>query len=132
MKSSDFLSNFLVLAGQCWAHQSCALWSNFVCQAEDQSLLNVDKAIHSGSTEVCWDNSGLVDVHLGWSMQELVNKIMTVNFMQILHHLTGVLERLCKWGLKCSALSYYQFCWLTIKCLYFNFIHDSCLSWSCF
>uniref|UniRef100_A0A9J8DKI8 [histone H3]-lysine(4) N-methyltransferase n=1 Tax=Cyprinus carpio carpio TaxID=630221 RepID=A0A9J8DKI8_CYPCA len=40
-------------SGQCWAHQSCALWSNFVCQAEDQSLLNVDKAIHSGSTEHC-------------------------------------------------------------------------------
>ncbi|KTF82209.1 hypothetical protein cypCar_00033213, partial [Cyprinus carpio] len=38
---------------QCWAHQSCALWSNFVCPAEDQSLLNVDKAIHSGSTEHC-------------------------------------------------------------------------------
>ncbi|XP_052467050.1 histone-lysine N-methyltransferase 2C isoform X1 [Carassius gibelio] len=40
-------------SGQCWAHQSCALWSNCVCQAEDQSLLNVDKAIHSGSTEHC-------------------------------------------------------------------------------
>ncbi|XP_057189086.1 histone-lysine N-methyltransferase 2C isoform X3 [Triplophysa rosa] len=40
-------------SGQCWAHQSCVLWSNFVCQAEDQSLLNVDKAIHSGSTEHC-------------------------------------------------------------------------------
>uniref|UniRef100_A0A673LKA7 Uncharacterized protein n=1 Tax=Sinocyclocheilus rhinocerous TaxID=307959 RepID=A0A673LKA7_9TELE len=40
-------------SGQCWAHQSCALWSNVVCQAEDQSLLNVDKAIHSGSTEHC-------------------------------------------------------------------------------
>uniref|UniRef100_A0A8C1N5S8 [histone H3]-lysine(4) N-methyltransferase n=1 Tax=Cyprinus carpio TaxID=7962 RepID=A0A8C1N5S8_CYPCA len=40
-------------SGQCWAHQSCALWSNFVCPAEDQSLLNVDKAIHSGSTEHC-------------------------------------------------------------------------------
>lgn len=40
-------------SGQCWAHQSCALWSNFVCQAEDQSLLYVDKAIHSGSTEHC-------------------------------------------------------------------------------
>ncbi|XP_016320042.1 histone-lysine N-methyltransferase 2C [Sinocyclocheilus anshuiensis] len=40
-------------SGQCWAHQSCALWSNVVRQAEDQSLLNVDKAIHSGSTEHC-------------------------------------------------------------------------------
>ncbi|XP_065124300.1 histone-lysine N-methyltransferase 2C isoform X10 [Paramisgurnus dabryanus] len=40
-------------SGQCWAHESCVLWSNCVCQAEDQSLLNVDKAIHSGSTEHC-------------------------------------------------------------------------------
>ncbi|KAL7879433.1 hypothetical protein SRHO_G00016870 [Serrasalmus rhombeus] len=39
-------------SGQCWAHQQCALWSEGVCQAEDQSLLNVDRAIHSGSTEV--------------------------------------------------------------------------------
>ncbi|KAI4898222.1 hypothetical protein NFI96_005840, partial [Prochilodus magdalenae] len=40
-------------SGQCWAHQRCALWSEGVCQAEDQSLLNVDRAIHSGSTEHC-------------------------------------------------------------------------------
>ncbi|XP_051555188.1 histone-lysine N-methyltransferase 2C-like isoform X3 [Myxocyprinus asiaticus] len=40
-------------SGQCWTHQNCALWSNCVSQAEDQSLLNVDKAIHSGSTEHC-------------------------------------------------------------------------------
>ncbi|XP_051556784.1 histone-lysine N-methyltransferase 2C isoform X3 [Myxocyprinus asiaticus] len=40
-------------SGQCWAHESCVLWSNCVSQAEDQSLLNVDKAIHSGSTEHC-------------------------------------------------------------------------------
>ncbi|XP_047675166.1 histone-lysine N-methyltransferase 2C isoform X3 [Tachysurus fulvidraco] len=40
-------------SGQCWAHQQCALWSEGVCQAEDQSLLYVDRAIHSGSTEHC-------------------------------------------------------------------------------
>ncbi|XP_036452981.1 histone-lysine N-methyltransferase 2C isoform X2 [Colossoma macropomum] len=40
-------------SGQCWAHQQCALWSEGVRQAEDQSLLNVDRAIHSGSTEHC-------------------------------------------------------------------------------
>ncbi|XP_066537904.1 histone-lysine N-methyltransferase 2C isoform X2 [Hoplias malabaricus] len=40
-------------SGQCWAHQRCALWSECVHQAEDQSLLNVDRAIHSGSTEHC-------------------------------------------------------------------------------
>ncbi|XP_060784206.1 histone-lysine N-methyltransferase 2C isoform X2 [Neoarius graeffei] len=40
-------------SGQCWAHQRCALWSEGVCQAEDQSLLYVDRAIHSGSTEHC-------------------------------------------------------------------------------
>ncbi|KAM9500181.1 histone-lysine N-methyltransferase 2C isoform 4-T4 [Clarias gariepinus] len=40
-------------SGQCWAHQRCALWSEGVCQAEDQTLLYVDRAIHSGSTEHC-------------------------------------------------------------------------------
>ncbi|XP_076829212.1 histone-lysine N-methyltransferase 2C isoform X14 [Brachyhypopomus gauderio] len=40
-------------SGQCWAHQRCALWSEGVYQAEDQSLLNVDRAIHSGSTVHC-------------------------------------------------------------------------------
>ncbi|KAI5103767.1 histone-lysine N-methyltransferase 2C isoform X5, partial [Silurus meridionalis] len=40
-------------SGQCWAHQRCALWSEGVCQAEDQSLLYVDRAILSGSTEHC-------------------------------------------------------------------------------
>lgn len=43
------LFNFL---GQCWAHQSCALWSEGVFQGEGQSLLNVDRAIYSGSTKV--------------------------------------------------------------------------------
>lgn len=38
--------------GQCWAHQSCALWSEGVIQGEGQSLLNVDRAIYSGSTKV--------------------------------------------------------------------------------
>lgn len=38
--------------GQCWAHQSCALWSEGVFQGEGQSLLNVDTAIYSGSTKV--------------------------------------------------------------------------------
>uniref|UniRef100_H3DCP4 [histone H3]-lysine(4) N-methyltransferase n=1 Tax=Tetraodon nigroviridis TaxID=99883 RepID=H3DCP4_TETNG len=39
--------------GQCWAHQSCALWSEGVFQGEGQSLLNVDRAIYSGSTKHC-------------------------------------------------------------------------------
>lgn len=42
----------LYISGQCWAHQSCALWSEGVCQGEGQSLLNVDRAIDSGSTKV--------------------------------------------------------------------------------
>uniref|UniRef100_A0A3Q2QSN6 MLL3 n=1 Tax=Fundulus heteroclitus TaxID=8078 RepID=A0A3Q2QSN6_FUNHE len=37
----------------CWAHQSCALWSDGVCEGEGQSLLNVDRAIDSGSTKHC-------------------------------------------------------------------------------
>lgn len=40
------------ISGQCWAHRSCALWSEGVCQGEGQSLLNVDRAIDSGSTKV--------------------------------------------------------------------------------
>ncbi|KAM4728821.1 histone-lysine N-methyltransferase 2C isoform 1-T1 [Anableps anableps] len=40
-------------SGQCWAHQSCALWSDGVCEGEGQSLLNVDGAIDSGSTKHC-------------------------------------------------------------------------------
>ncbi|XP_016897904.1 histone-lysine N-methyltransferase 2C isoform X2 [Cynoglossus semilaevis] len=40
-------------SGQCWAHQSCALWSEGVCKGEGQSLLNVDRAIDSGSTKHC-------------------------------------------------------------------------------
>lgn len=42
----------LIFSGQCWAHQSCALWSEGVFQGEGQSLLNVDRAIYSGSTKV--------------------------------------------------------------------------------
>ncbi|XP_046884031.1 histone-lysine N-methyltransferase 2C isoform X4 [Hypomesus transpacificus] len=41
-------------SGQCWAHQRCALWSDGVCkEGEGQSLLNVDRAIDSGSTKHC-------------------------------------------------------------------------------
>ncbi|XP_041659164.1 histone-lysine N-methyltransferase 2C isoform X2 [Cheilinus undulatus] len=40
-------------SGQYWAHQSCALWSEGVCEGEGQSLLNVDRAIDSGSTKHC-------------------------------------------------------------------------------
>uniref|UniRef100_A0A8C4EJ29 [histone H3]-lysine(4) N-methyltransferase n=1 Tax=Dicentrarchus labrax TaxID=13489 RepID=A0A8C4EJ29_DICLA len=43
----------LEISGQCWAHQSCALWSEGVCEGEGQSLLNVDRAIDSGSTKHC-------------------------------------------------------------------------------
>eukprot|EP00066_Takifugu_rubripes_P017221 XP_011606487.1 PREDICTED: pollen-specific leucine-rich repeat extensin-like protein 1 [Takifugu rubripes] len=39
--------------GQCCAHQQCAAWSEGVCCGEGQSLLYVDKAIDSGSTQVC-------------------------------------------------------------------------------
>uniref|UniRef100_A0AAQ5ZWI3 [histone H3]-lysine(4) N-methyltransferase n=1 Tax=Amphiprion ocellaris TaxID=80972 RepID=A0AAQ5ZWI3_AMPOC len=43
----------LEISGQYWAHQSCALWSDGVCEGEGQSLLNVDRAIDSGSTKHC-------------------------------------------------------------------------------
>ncbi|XP_036376198.1 histone-lysine N-methyltransferase 2C [Megalops cyprinoides] len=39
--------------GQCCAHLRCAAWSAGVCRGEGQSLLYVDKAIDSGSTEHC-------------------------------------------------------------------------------
>ncbi|XP_065150686.2 histone-lysine N-methyltransferase 2C isoform X3 [Paramisgurnus dabryanus] len=39
--------------GQCCAHLRCAAWSEGVCRGEGHSLLYVDKAIDSGSTECC-------------------------------------------------------------------------------
>uniref|UniRef100_A0A3B4H024 Uncharacterized protein n=1 Tax=Pundamilia nyererei TaxID=303518 RepID=A0A3B4H024_9CICH len=39
--------------GQCCAHLQCATWSEGVCRGEGQSLLYVDKAIDTGSTQVC-------------------------------------------------------------------------------
>ncbi|XP_069067217.1 histone-lysine N-methyltransferase 2C isoform X4 [Pleurodeles waltl] len=39
--------------GHCWAHHRCAEWSQEVCQTEDHGLVNVDKAVVSGSTERC-------------------------------------------------------------------------------
>ncbi|KAJ8012094.1 hypothetical protein DPEC_G00065110 [Dallia pectoralis] len=45
--------SFLTESGRCWAHHRCALWSQGVCLGQGQSLLNVDRAIDSGSTEHC-------------------------------------------------------------------------------
>ncbi|KAM8967644.1 histone-lysine N-methyltransferase 2C isoform 3-T3 [Pelodytes ibericus] len=39
--------------GHCWAHHRCAEWSPDVHQTEDRGLANVDKAVVSGSTELC-------------------------------------------------------------------------------
>ncbi|XP_016019394.2 histone-lysine N-methyltransferase 2C isoform X10 [Rousettus aegyptiacus] len=39
--------------GTCWAHRRCVEWSLGVCQLEDASLVNVDEAVASGSTERC-------------------------------------------------------------------------------
>ncbi|KAG8573357.1 hypothetical protein GDO81_012372 [Engystomops pustulosus] len=39
--------------GHCWAHQRCAEWSLGVDPSGDQGLVNVDKAVISGSTERC-------------------------------------------------------------------------------
>ncbi|KAM4687610.1 histone-lysine N-methyltransferase 2C [Discoglossus pictus] len=41
------------LTGHCWAHHRCAEWSPDVHQTEDRGLVNVDKAVVSGSTERC-------------------------------------------------------------------------------
>ncbi|XP_068197773.1 histone-lysine N-methyltransferase 2C [Antennarius striatus] len=49
----DVNVQFLFESGQFWAHHRCALWSEGVCQGEGQSLLNVDRAIDSGSTKHC-------------------------------------------------------------------------------
>uniref|UniRef100_A0A8C9RDT7 Histone-lysine N-methyltransferase 2C n=1 Tax=Scleropages formosus TaxID=113540 RepID=A0A8C9RDT7_SCLFO len=40
-------------AGYFYVHERCAVWSHGVSRGEDQSLLNVDRAIHSGSTAHC-------------------------------------------------------------------------------
>lgn len=46
--------------GQCCAHLHCAAWSEGVCCGEAQdSLLYVDKAIDSGSTEVRWNRQSI-------------------------------------------------------------------------
>ncbi|XP_070473033.1 histone-lysine N-methyltransferase 2C isoform X9 [Equus przewalskii] len=39
--------------GTCWAHHRCVEWSLGVCQMEESLLVNVDKAVVSGSTERC-------------------------------------------------------------------------------
>uniref|UniRef100_A0A8C4RAR0 Uncharacterized protein n=1 Tax=Eptatretus burgeri TaxID=7764 RepID=A0A8C4RAR0_EPTBU len=39
--------------GYCWAHHCCAAWSEGVCMAEDESLLNVDKAVICGLSQRC-------------------------------------------------------------------------------
>ncbi|KAM8774237.1 histone-lysine N-methyltransferase 2C [Rhynchonycteris naso] len=39
--------------GTCWAHHRCVEWSLGLCQVEEPSLVNVDKAVVSGSTERC-------------------------------------------------------------------------------
>nr|XP_032816200.1 histone-lysine N-methyltransferase 2C-like [Petromyzon marinus] len=39
--------------GHCWAHHCCAAWSEGVCMAEDEALLNVDKAVLVGLTQRC-------------------------------------------------------------------------------
>lgn len=39
--------------GTCWAHHRCVEWSLGVCQMEEALLVNVDKAVVSGSTERC-------------------------------------------------------------------------------
>ncbi|XP_038654347.1 histone-lysine N-methyltransferase 2C isoform X4 [Scyliorhinus canicula] len=40
-------------SGHCWVHHCCAEWSFGVCQADEQVLMNVDKAVLSGVTEHC-------------------------------------------------------------------------------
>lgn len=39
--------------GTCWAHHRCVEWSLGICQVEEPLLVNVDKAVVSGSTERC-------------------------------------------------------------------------------
>lgn len=40
--------------GACWAHHCCAAWSDGVIQAEDYSLLYVDKAVFNGLQQVSY------------------------------------------------------------------------------
>lgn len=48
------------ILGTCWAHHRCVEWSLGVCQIEEPSLVNVDKAVVSGSTEVSRSNRYLI------------------------------------------------------------------------
>lgn len=66
-KKSPPFHRFFHFLGQCWAHQSCALWSEGVFLGEGQSLLNVDRAIYSGSTTVSPTRAyALIGVHTMW------------------------------------------------------------------
>jgi histone-lysine N-methyltransferase MLL3 len=47
------VSQLFEKTGQVWAHHCCAAWSEGVIQAEDYSLLNVDKAVFSGISQKC-------------------------------------------------------------------------------
>ncbi|XP_078806750.1 histone-lysine N-methyltransferase 2D isoform X4 [Oryzias latipes] len=40
-------------SGGCWVHHWCAAWSEGVNQTEDEELENVDKAIISGTQQIC-------------------------------------------------------------------------------
>ncbi|XP_077347298.1 histone-lysine N-methyltransferase 2C isoform X4 [Lithobates pipiens] len=47
------IQSFFEPTGHCWAHYRCAEWSPGVHQTADRELVNVDKAVVSGSTERC-------------------------------------------------------------------------------
>lgn len=49
----------LTMLGTCWAHHRCVEWSLGVCQMEEPLLVNVDRAVVSGSTEVSTRNTYL-------------------------------------------------------------------------
>ncbi|XP_014677931.1 PREDICTED: histone-lysine N-methyltransferase 2C-like, partial [Priapulus caudatus] len=40
-------------SGHNWAHHCCAAWSEGVCQNEDYTLVNVDKAVFNGMNQKC-------------------------------------------------------------------------------
>ena len=42
----------ILTTGQCLAHHCCAAWSEGVIQADDYSLLYVDKAVFNGLSQV--------------------------------------------------------------------------------
>nr|XP_012641687.1 histone-lysine N-methyltransferase 2C isoform X14 [Microcebus murinus] len=80
--------------GTCWAHHRCVEWSLGVCQIEEQLLVNVDKAVVSGSTEQSdYDvpRCGFLYIHPAWGLLSFLK--LDVHFVSTLEPLSNAVKR---------------------------------------